>query len=164
MSLRGLAWTAMVRLAPKPWFIVLMRKVVVPADRTLLRRSTGRVSVVGTTTGAGTLLLTTTGRRTGRRWATPLFFGRQDNAYVVVASNFGRTSEPAWSENLVADPRATVTVGQQVVAVTARLLTGAEHEKTWEQIVALGPAYRNYLESSGRPAFRIFALEPGERE
>ncbi|BCJ56502.1 hypothetical protein Asp14428_79770 [Actinoplanes sp. NBRC 14428] len=152
-------WKLMVRLAPKPWFIGFMRRAMVPADRFLLARSRGRVSVGGTT-GAPTLLLTTTGRRTGKPRTTPLFYKPHGaDSFAVVASHFGRSGHPDWSANLLAEPAATVTTGDTVIPVRARLLTGEEHAEVWAFYTGFGPAYQNYLDSSGHTAFRIFALD-----
>ncbi|WP_410604703.1 nitroreductase family deazaflavin-dependent oxidoreductase [Amycolatopsis sp. lyj-90] len=148
-------------MAPKPWFITFMRAVMVPVDRFLLGRSRGRISLGGTT-GAGTLLLTTTGRHTGEPRSTPLFFMPHGDGFAVVASNFGRRAHPDWSANLLAFPKATVTVGNRIAPVTARLLTGAEHDAIWNLYTGAGPAYQNYLDASGRGSFRIFALDKYE--
>ncbi|MFC9250964.1 nitroreductase family deazaflavin-dependent oxidoreductase [Amycolatopsis thailandensis] len=151
-------WKTMVRLAPKPWFITFMRKFMVPADRFLLNRTRGRFSLGGTT-GAGTLLLTTTGRRSGKARSTPLFFMPHGESFAVAASNFGRRNHPDWSANLLVFPEASVTIGNRIVPVTARLLHGAEHDAIWSLYTGAGPAYQNYLDASGRGSFRIFALE-----
>lgn len=155
---QAILWKTMIRVAPKRWFITFMRTVLVPADRFLLERTKGRFSLGGTT-GAGTLLLTTTGRRSGKQYSSPLFFSPYGDSYAVVASNFGDRKHPAWSENLLADPRATITLGNQVLPVTARLLTGEDHDAQWRLITSYGPAYQDYLDNSGRGSFRIFALD-----
>ncbi|RSN39725.1 nitroreductase family deazaflavin-dependent oxidoreductase [Amycolatopsis sp. WAC 04197] len=156
--MNAILWKIMIRLAPKRWFIRFMRTFLVPADRFLLKRTNGRFSLGGTT-GAGTLLLTTTGRRTGKHYSSPLFFTPYGDAVAVVASNYGDRKHPQWSENLLADPRATVTLGSRVFPVTARLLTGEDHESLWRLITSYGPAYQDYLTTSGRGKFRIFALD-----
>ena len=160
IRLKEIPWRVMVRFAPEPWFIVFMRTIMVPTDRYLLARTTGRYSLGGTT-GAGTMLLTTTGRRTGKQRTTPLFFQDHSGAFTVVGSNFGHARHPAWSDNLLTHPQATVTAGNKVIPVTARLLVGDEHDAVWRSVVQYGPAYQNYLDRSGR-SFRIFALEPAE--
>ncbi|WP_190823994.1 nitroreductase family deazaflavin-dependent oxidoreductase [Saccharopolyspora pogona] len=68
----------------------------------------GRFSVGGTT-GAGILLLTTTGHRTGHPRSTPLFYKPHGDSFAVVASNFGHRNHPVWSTNLLVAPQATVT-------------------------------------------------------
>ncbi|MBV2356366.1 nitroreductase family deazaflavin-dependent oxidoreductase [Streptomyces sp. J2-1] len=158
-AVRSRLWKTMVRLAAKPWFVTVMRTAMVPTDRFLLSRSKGRYSFGGTT-GAGTLLLTTTGRRSGQPRATPLFYKPQGDGFAVVASNFGGSAHPAWSGNLLATPRATVTLDNQELPVTARLLDGAEHDEVWRFFTASGAVYQKYLDNSGRGIFRIFLLEP----
>ena len=54
--------------------------------------------------GVATLLLTTTGRRSGQTRTTPLIYGRDGDRYVVVASRGGAPAHPAWYENLTAQP------------------------------------------------------------
>ncbi|MFF7381577.1 nitroreductase family deazaflavin-dependent oxidoreductase [Streptomyces griseoluteus] len=137
-----------------------MRTAMVPVDRFLLTRTSGRYSSIGNTS-AFALLLTTTGRRSGKRRSTPLFYKPYGDALVVVASNFGRTEHPAWSANLLADARATVTLGNRSHPVTARLLTGAEHQLVWKEFTEFAAVYQKYLDSSHR-TFRIFSLEPTE--
>lgn len=75
------------------------------------------------------LLLTTTGAKSGLRRETPLAtVPRARGAYLVVGSNFAKPTHPAWTTNLLAHPRATITVEGQTHEVTARLLTGDERE------------------------------------
>ena len=54
--------------------------------------------------GVPTLLLTTTGRRTGEARTSALIFGRDGDDYLVVASMGGAPRHPAWYLNLTADP------------------------------------------------------------
>lgn len=148
------------KVGARPWFIALMRHIMVPADRFLLKRSNGRVAV-GNSLGVDSLLLTTTGKRSGQPRTTPLWYHHHGDAFAVVASNFGRPRHPAWSDNLLAAPNATVTVADQTIPVTARLLDGDEHADVWRVFVEFGPRYQDYLDASGR-VFRIFALERAE--
>ena len=54
--------------------------------------------------GVPTLLLSTTGRRSGEQRTTPLIYGQDGDAYVVVASKGGHPTHPSWYLNLVAVP------------------------------------------------------------
>src|SRR5436190_4914783 len=54
--------------------------------------------------GTQTLILTTTGRRSGEPRSTPLIYGRAGENYLVVASKGGSDAPPAWYRNLVDDP------------------------------------------------------------
>ncbi len=68
--------------------------------------------------GVPVLLLTTTGRKTGRRRTTPLLYVEEGDRYVVVASAGGAPSHPAWYLNLRSNPAATIQVGGRKLAVT----------------------------------------------
>jgi deazaflavin-dependent oxidoreductase (nitroreductase family) len=60
--------------------------------------------------GTTTLLLTTIGRRSGEPRTTPLIYGRRGDDYLVVASNEGADTPPAWYRNLTEHPDMTVQV------------------------------------------------------
>lgn len=109
--------------------------------------------------GAPSLLLTTTGRKSGLPRTTPLIFWRQPGCLYVVGSNFGRGHHPAWSGNLLAEPRAVVTIGGVKVPVLARLTAGAERDQAWSAFEALARTYTAYRARTDRE-IRVFALEP----
>ena len=82
-------------------------RLLVPVDRLVGRLTRGRLVALGM---VPSLLLTTTGRRTGLRRTVPLIYARDGDAYVVTGSNYGQAHAPAWALNLLADPAAVVTV------------------------------------------------------
>jgi deazaflavin-dependent oxidoreductase (nitroreductase family) len=100
--------------------------------------------------GVPTLLLTTTGRRTGTRRRTALIYGRSGDGYVVVASKGGAPEHPAWYLNLEADPAVEVQVKDEVFAATARTATGEERATLWARLVAIWPAYEGYATRTDR--------------
>jgi len=136
--------------------------LLVPVDRFLYARSGGRVSLshFGTRREGAlqTLLLTTTGRRTGRQRSNPVLYLAEGDRLVVVASNFARDHHPAWSANLLADPNATVLLRGRRRAMTARLADENEKEALWPRLVDLYPGWEAYRRRSDR-SFRAFFLE-----
>src|SRR3954470_13632856 len=76
--------------------------------------------------GVPTLLLTTTGRKSGVKRRTALIYGRDTADYVVVASKGGSPRQPAWYLNLEADPEVEIQVLDSVLPATARTVTGEE--------------------------------------
>lgn len=90
------------------------------------------------------LLLTTFGRHTGQPHTVPLLYLAVDGARVVVASYGGRPFHPEWYRNLVAEPRATIEVDGQTVAVTASTATPDEKERLWPLALAAYPGYATY--------------------
>jgi len=137
-------------------------RALMPADRVLLRISGGRIGV-GAAVGLRTLLLTTIGRRSGEPRQVPLLYVERGGGYVVIGSNWGGEAHPAWSANLLADPKATVAIGGRTAEVTARLLTGDERQEMWDAVAEYWPAYDRYAVRAEHREIRVFLLEPLSR-
>lgn len=149
------------RIGPSRLTGLVTRAAIVPADKALQRGTTGRMSL-GRALGLPSLLLTTTGARSGQPRDVPLFHVPHEGGFAVIASNFGLTRHPAWSTNLLKHPNATVVTvvtDGQCLQVTARLVDGAEREQIWRASVAQYRGYRSYGDRSGRD-LRIFHLQP----
>ena len=151
-----------VRLGRYRWFSWLTRKVIVPFDRYLFRRSNGRFSLVhfggDRAVALPTLLLITTGRKTGQRRSTAVLYLDDDGRLVVVASNFGQPNHPAWSANLLANPGAEVIVRGAHRTVRARLASENEKSALWPRLLELYPTWQDYTHRTDR-SFRAFFLE-----
>lgn len=95
------------------------------------------------------LLLTTKGRRSGQLRTVPLMYVPGEEP-VLVASNGGNPSHPAWYLNLLAEPKATIEIEGRRAEVVARTAGGEEREALWRRAVAIYPAYANYQRRTGR--------------
>ena len=94
--------------------------------------------------GAKILLLTTSGRKTGRPTTSPLIYENADGAYVIVASKGGAAEHPGWYRNLVENPQVEVQVLGDVFAARARTATGEERARLWQLAAAQWPDYDTY--------------------
>jgi deazaflavin-dependent oxidoreductase (nitroreductase family) len=144
------------------WLTWLNSGVLVPIDRFLYQRTNGRVSLVhvGRRRAAlQTLVLTTTGRVSGRPRRTPVLYLEAGDGLVVVASNFGKEKHPAWSANLLASPEASVQIRDRRMEVRARLASDEEKAQLWPRLLELYPPWQDYTEHTDR-RFRAFYLEP----
>ncbi|HZP38677.1 MAG TPA: nitroreductase family deazaflavin-dependent oxidoreductase [Methylomirabilota bacterium] len=94
--------------------------------------------------GVPTLLLTTTGRRSGQARTTPLIYGRDGERYVIVASRGGAPAHPAWYENLSAEPEVHVQVLAERFKARARTASAAERPALWKTMAAIWPPYDEY--------------------
>jgi deazaflavin-dependent oxidoreductase (nitroreductase family) len=94
--------------------------------------------------GVDALLLTTRGRRSGMLRRTALYYGVRDGDYLLVASNGGSVGHPLWYRNLVADPRVTVQVKDDVFDAVARTAAGEERAELWDRMVGIFPQYARY--------------------
>ena len=131
---------------------------LMPLDRKLLIRSNGRRTMLGPV-GAPTLLLETTGRKSGQPRVSPLLFARDGSGVIVVGSNFGQQHHPAWTGNLIADPRAVVIAGGRRIPVTATLLGAADAEAAYQKMVEVASTYASYKGRTDR-TIRVFRLTP----
>ncbi|GAB2947215.1 hypothetical protein GCM10023080_002300 [Streptomyces pseudoechinosporeus] len=98
--------------------------------------------------GVYTLVLATTGRRTGIPRRTCLIYGTAGEDFVVVASKGGADEDPAWFKNLQADPSVGVQVGGRRFTARARVASPAEREPLWSQMARIFPLYDEYAQES----------------
>lgn len=134
------------------WLLALITR----AHRALYRLSGGRIG--GNLAGIRVLLLTTTGRRSGRERVAPLLYLEVEKGFVVVASNAGDDRDPAWWKNLEARPEAIVQTGRERCAVRARRATSDEGAVLWPRLVAAYRPYARYRDRTRR-AIPIVILE-----
>lgn len=136
----------------------LIRHIARPIDRLLLPLTKGRLTFSRLL--YPTLLLTTTGARSGLPRATPLIYFRDGGRLVLLASNYGEARHPAWYHNLRATPRALVTVDGATAPFLAREAEGAEREELWRKAVAFYGGYAAYSRRAGGRRIPIMLLEP----
>jgi F420H(2)-dependent quinone reductase len=109
---------------------------------------------------ARVLLLTTTGRKSGRRRTNPLLYAHTgDNAYIVIASKGGADRHPLWYLNLQVNPLAEITVGRKTQRVRARDAEGEERDRRWRALADLYPGYDKYAKKTSR-RIPVVVLEP----
>ena len=108
-----------------------------------------------------TLLLTTTGRKSGEPRYAPLIYGESDGRYVVVASRGGTPTHPVWFLNLEANPDCELQVGPKHVRARARVAEGRERERLWKQMAQIYPPYGDYQRNAaGKRTIPVVVLEP----
>lgn len=154
--------SAVEAMATTGWFRRWGPRIVPHLDRGLHRMTGGHVLMSQVMIDC--LVLTTTGRRTGLPRSVPLAcLPGPDGSFLVVASNFGRRDEPAWSANLLHDPQATMSYRGSSLTVDAHLLSPADKAAVWADLLRMWPPYARYGESSGRElrVFRLIPSRPG---
>ncbi|MDB5067732.1 MAG: hypothetical protein JWM18_4166 [Chloroflexi bacterium] len=100
--------------------------------------------------GTRTLVLTTTGRRSGAERRNALIYGQQGKDYLVVASKGGADDPPAWYLNLQANPEVQVQVQGDRFTARARTATPEEKPALWRTMTAEWPAYDEYQQRTER--------------
>ena len=109
--------------------------------------------------GVPTLLLTTTGRRSGEPRTSALIFGRDGDDYLVVASIGGAPQHPAWYLNLTADPAAQIQVRANTFPAVARTAFDDEKGRLWRIVTEVWPNYDVYQTRTDR-AIPVVVLSP----
>jgi deazaflavin-dependent oxidoreductase (nitroreductase family) len=100
--------------------------------------------------GRAALLLTTRGRRTGRLRRTALYYGRDGDRYVLVATPTDGGGEPAWYLNLLASPAVVVQVRSETFPALARPAGQGERPRLWELMLGVFPKYATYAGEAAR--------------
>ncbi len=106
------------------------------------------------------LLLTTTGRKSGEKYLFPLFYGEAGGSYYVIASKGGAPEHPGWYRNILANPDVEVQVGTKKLHAKARTATGAEREKLWDEAVKFFPPYADYKVKAAGREIPVVVLDP----
>lgn len=110
--------------------------------------------------GVPTLVLTTTGRTTGVPRSSAMIYGQDGDAYVVIASQGGAPTHPAWYLNLTAEPAVTVQVGPDRFPARARTADGDERVRLWSLMTSVWPSFDVYQSRTDR-VIPVVVLEPG---
>ncbi|MDN5746827.1 MAG: nitroreductase family deazaflavin-dependent oxidoreductase [Nocardioidaceae bacterium] len=139
---------------PGSWAI---RKLM-PVDRKVMLKTSGKRSILGPV-GVHSLLLETTGRKTGRARVSPLLYARDGESVIVAGSNFGQEHHPAWSGNLIAAPEVKIIVGGVEVPVRGELLAGEDAAAAYQKMIASASVYAVYKTRTDRD-IRVFRLTP----
>ncbi len=133
---------------------------VLGAHQWLYVRSDGRVG--HRMIGVPTLLLRTTGRRSGAIRTNALVYARDGEDYLVVASNGGADQPPAWLYNVQAKPEVQVQVGRKREKASGRVVerSDPEYERMWQIVNENNrDRYTAYQQKTSRP-IPIIAITP----
>jgi len=120
------------------------------ATRGRLMNSVGRAPV---------LLLTSTGRRSGKQRTAPVVYLDDGERLIVIGSNAGNLNEPGWSHNLKANPDAEVEVGRERRQIRARIAEGEERADLWRRHNEQYSGFDEYEARTDRE-IALFVLEP----
>jgi len=111
--------------------------------------------------GADLLYLTTTGRKSGKEHTTPLIYLREQDRWVVVASNGGADWEPGWWLNLRGGAEGIVDAGSRRTSVTGTEITGDERDALWRRLNENVFDFESYQRKVSR-RIAIVSLTPTE--
>ena len=107
-----------------------------------------------------TLLLFTTGRKSGKTSILPLIYRPTgDGGYCIIASKGGAPAHPAWYLNLATNPSVHLKVATEEMDAVARVAEGEERERLWQLMVDYYPPYTDYQAATDRQ-IPVVVLDP----
>jgi deazaflavin-dependent oxidoreductase (nitroreductase family) len=146
------------KVAGAAWFRKVGPTVVPKLDKAIHRVTRGRMMLSQLL--VPTLYLTTVGAKSGLERVTPLLcMPEAGGGWVVVGSNYGREGHPAWTGNLLKNPKARVEYERKTYDVVGVLLEGEERTRVWARLNEIWPVYNQYQARVDRE-LRVFRLTP----
>jgi deazaflavin-dependent oxidoreductase (nitroreductase family) len=109
--------------------------------------------------GAPLLLLHTVGVKTGQARVNPVMYLADGDNHVVFASKAGAPTNPDWYHNLVANPRASIEVGDKTINVVAHVADDETRERLWSTQKQRYPGFAEYEAKTDRQ-IPVVVLEP----
>lgn len=114
-----------------------LQRLFMKGHVSLYRLTGGKVGV-----GEHQLILTTIGRKSGVERDTPLFFFRDEDHFIIIASAGGAPKHPVWWLNLQSNPQAKIQIGPSVIAITAKQADAEERTRLW---AIIAENYKNFV-------------------
>ena len=105
------------------------------------------------------------GAKTGLPRTLPLVYVNDGDRLILIASNYGKTSHPAWYRNLVANPKVEVLAGKNSGTYTATEITDpAERDRAWDWRSTCTPAtaITRRGRATGRSLWSAWSGRPAE--
>ncbi|BBX96796.1 nitroreductase [Mycobacterium lacus] len=138
---------------------VIFRPTAHRLDQVVSKLTGGRHSFAGIAAGLPTVILTTTGAKSGKPRTVALLGIPHPDGVAVVAANYGSLRHPGWYHNLKANPAAQVTIEGDNWDAVARLATPRERADIWAKGVELYPGLAKERAWAGDRQIEAFILK-----
>ena len=136
-----------------------LMKVIGIAHTSLYKMSGGKLA--RNMRGSEVVLLTTTGRKSGKTRTTPLFGLAAGENWTVIASQGGHHEHPHWYLNLRDNPDVTLQVGSETMRMRAETAEGTERDRLWKSMAVMYDGYDEYQKLTRR-VIPVVVLKPAE--
>lgn len=144
---------------PYPPLVARLARAAIAAHVVLYRLSGGKIG--GRAQHMQVLLMTTTGRKSGKQHTTALVYMPDGGDFVVVASNGGQARLPNWWLNMRKSKQAQIEVGRKRLRVSVQEASGEERQRLWSRIIAYRAGHEAYQERTPYP-LPVIILHPEE--
>jgi len=144
---------------PYPPLVARLARAAIAAHVALYRLSGGKIG--GQAQHMPVLLLTTTGRKSGKQHTTALVYMPDGDDFVVVASNGGQARLPNWWLNMRKSKQTRIEVGRKRLRVSVQEATPEERQRLWPRVIAYRAGHETYQERTPYP-LPLVILHPEE--
>ncbi len=144
---------------PYPPIVARLARLAIVAHVALYRLSGG--TIAGRAQHMPVLLLTTTGRKSGKQHTTALVYMPDGDDFVVVASNGGQAKLPNWWLNMRKSKQARIEVGRKRLRVSVQEASPEERQRLWPRVIAYRAGHETYQERTPYP-LPLVILHPEE--
>ncbi|WP_306335294.1 nitroreductase family deazaflavin-dependent oxidoreductase [Streptomyces sp. KL118A] len=140
--------------------VIRINRAIVATNVWIYRRSSGKV--LGKFGRLDALLLTTQGRKSGKRRTNPVGYLYDNGRFIVLAAYGGNAVHPGWYHNLRTNPAVTVEIGAETIRCTAALQkSGAERDRLWKALTDVFPTFLKFQDKTER-LLPIVVLTPDD--
>ncbi len=136
-----------------------LKWLITSGNTWLIRISGGRLG--NSFLGTPVLLLTTIGRKSGEPRTLPIYYMEDGERVVLVASNAGTSSDPAWLHNIRANPAVTVRIRNEERKMSAHVAAAEEKSALWPRLTRMFPKWQ-MMEDRSQRVFPVVVLTPAE--
>lgn len=141
---------------PGSW---LFLRVAHRLDRPVFKATGGRHTVANLLAGLPVAMVTTTGRKSGKKRTVPVLGLPTSEGLAVISSSYGQERHPGWYYNLRADPNGEVAVGDERRRFHAVEAKGEQRERIWQQALETYPGFATYEKRASHRDIAVWVLE-----
>jgi deazaflavin-dependent oxidoreductase (nitroreductase family) len=136
-----------------------LSKILPSIDRQVFRLSGGRQTLANLLSGLPTILVTSTGAKSGLPRTTPLAGIPERDGFIIIGSNLGQKHHPAWVYNVRAHPKVRIDRKGKTSEYTAREVSGEERQRLWDKALTYYQGFNAY-DARVEREIAVFMLEP----
>ena len=124
-------------------------KIFMLIQVTLYKLTNGAIG--GRFNGGDLLLLTATGRKSGKTRTTPLMYIKDGERYLVTATAGGSNKNPGWYWNVTQGTQPVqIQVKDKVMRVTVAEAQGEQHDQLYQRFIDMNEQFAGYLKKTTR--------------
>ena len=141
---------------PGSW---LFLRIAHRLDKPVFKATSGRRTLSNLLAGLPIAMVTTTGRKSGRKRTVPVLGLPTSEGLAVISSSYGQERHPGWYYNLRANPEGEVGVDGSTWRFRAVEAEGEQRRAIWDQALETYPGFATYEKRAAHRDIAVWVLE-----